>query len=580
MKEVKLISIEIENFKCFEYYKANFNGRNAVIAGRNASGKSSIADAYFWLLTGKNMANETKFAVTPLDKNGHEKRGCITRVKAVFTINGKQVSLTKEQIENTGKKANLSPDDIAPKTSNYYIDDIPVQTERAFKNFINENIGSETTIAYLTNINHFTSMKPDMQRTHLLKLVDIDAAQLEGYEKANELCGMLSHEDKLQGLKRELKRAQEELDIIPRLKEENRRNLPEIFADYEKQLKDFQEEIKKLANDLSDINNLPEIREIQKQIEKVKQDKAKAQAEKETEYKTAIQKIKSLNKARGEVSSELYFLEKEIKGIDAEIERVASETPALICPTCKRPYDNKEEMERVFIENKTETVESLQAKKADLEKQKRPLQIKLDKLEKEIKKAEAGCKGFDFTEYDRAIDELQKNKDEIYIKTHNEITQKIGLYTQKIEQIKGYIKAQEREKELTGKQRSLSETIINLTSDISFLERFIDAKNKALEEKVNGLFKGIQFKLFEKQTNGDYKQICEPTINGIKYSDANTASRINAGLEIIDVFSNRFGVLMPIFVDNTESVNNLYQLNSQMIKLQVTNSDLRIIEEV
>ena len=172
-----------------------------------------------------------------------------------------------------------------------------------------------------------------------------------------------------------------------------------------------------------------------------------------------------------------------------------------------------------------------------------------------------------------AIDELQRIKMRIYIKTHNETTQKIGLYNQKIEQIKGYIKAlQEREKELTGKQRSLSETIVNLTSDISFLERFIDAKNKALEEKVNGLFKGIQFKLFEKQTNGGYKQICEPTINGIKYSDANTAKgRINAGLEIIDVFSNRFGVLMPIFVDTAESVNNRYQLNLQMIKLQVIN---------
>ena len=120
-----------------------------------------------------------------------------------------------------------------------------------------------------------------MQRTHLLKLVDIDAAQLRRLQKKQmSFAACYLTRQAARAKRRELKRAQEELDIIPRLKRRGtRKNLPEIFADYEKQLKDFQEEIKNLRMTYRALQLARDGRK-SAQIEKVKQDKAKAQAEK------------------------------------------------------------------------------------------------------------------------------------------------------------------------------------------------------------------------------------------------------------------------------------------------------------
>ena len=110
-----------------------FNGNNAVISGMNASGKSTIADAYFWLLTGKNMAGDTKFAVTPLDSNGYELRDCVTSVEAVITVNGNPITLRKEQYENISKKDRefLKPESVTNKTKSFYVDSSPISTEYA-----------------------------------------------------------------------------------------------------------------------------------------------------------------------------------------------------------------------------------------------------------------------------------------------------------------------------------------------------------------------------------------------------------------------------------------------------------------
>ena len=55
MKIQKLI---IKNFKGIDDFEINFDGRNAVISGDNAAGKSTIADAICWTLFNKSALNQ------------------------------------------------------------------------------------------------------------------------------------------------------------------------------------------------------------------------------------------------------------------------------------------------------------------------------------------------------------------------------------------------------------------------------------------------------------------------------------------------------------------------------------------
>lgn len=43
----------------------------------------------------------------------------------------------------------------------------------------------------------------------------------------------------------------------------------------------------------------------------------------------------------------------------------------------------------------------------------------------------------------------------------------------------------------------------------------------------------------------------------VEYKSANTASQVNANLEIIDVLSNFYNLKLPVIVDRAESISNI-----------------------
>ena len=88
----------------------------------------------------------------------------------------------------------------------------------------------------------------------------------------------------------------------------------------------------------------------------------------------------------------------------------------------------------------------------------------------------------------------------------------------------------------------------------------------------------IRWKLFETQINGGIQDCCVCLLNGVPYPDANYAKRINAGLFIVDLISRARGISAPIFIDNRESVNQLYETGAQIINLVVTKDKALRIE--
>ncbi|MFC2109847.1 recombinase RecF [Bacteroidota bacterium] len=131
-------------------------------------------------------------------------------------------------------------------------------------------------------------------------------------------------------------------------------------------------------------------------------------------------------------------------------------------------------------------------------------------------------------------------------------------------------KTNERITELESEESQLSQQISDLEKEEFLVEGFIKSKIETLENKINKKFKHVKFKLFETQINGGEIECCETLVDGVPFSDLNTASKINAGLDIINALSQFHKVSAPIFIDNRESINELIESDSQLVNLIVS----------
>lgn len=126
------------------------------------------------------------------------------------------------------------------------------------------------------------------------------------------------------------------------------------------------------------------------------------------------------------------------------------------------------------------------------------------------------------------------------------------------------------EEERTAYQRQLDD----LDEKYDAAAEYNSLSCRALEDRVNAKFHLLRWTMFRTQLDGSQKPYCECSFGGVPFSDLNTAMRMNAGLEIIRVLSEYYGVSVPCVIDNVESVNAPhYPEFAQTIALRVTDDE-------
>ena len=104
-------------------------------------------------------------------------------------------------------------------------------------------------------------------------------------------------------------------------------------------------------------------------------------------------------------------------------------------------------------------------------------------------------------------------------------------------------------------------------------------KNELLVEEINQHFGIVRWKLFDFQKNGEYKEVCIPTVldeeAGIYkvFGDTtNTGREIEAKIDICNSFQKFFDMYVPIFLDGAESINDEYVpvVDTRLILLTVS----------
>ena len=122
-------------------------------------------------------------------------------------------------------------------------------------------------------------------------------------------------------------------------------------------------------------------------------------------------------------------------------------------------------------------------------------------------------------------------------------------------------------------RENLMTTLDQLHQQKDIAIEFNERASSLLEDSVNAHFSFVQWRMFRELLNGTTEPYCECMVQGIPFSDLNSADRINAGLDVINTLSGIYKVSAPIIIDNAESVNDLLETTGQQIRLYVSEDD-------
>lgn len=179
--KLKIRSLHMENFKGIKMLDVTFSGKTKI-SGQNAVGKTTIFDAFTWLLFNKNSAGEEKFNVRPLDKDGNRIDNVEIKVVAVLDVDGKEMELSKIQKQNWVKKRGTDTVTLQGNVNSFEIDGYP-KSEADFKDYVSGLAQSEEMFKMLTNPQYFSSLKWKDQRDILMRLAtdvsDVELAQTD-----------------------------------------------------------------------------------------------------------------------------------------------------------------------------------------------------------------------------------------------------------------------------------------------------------------------------------------------------------------------------------------------------------------
>lgn len=632
----------IENFKGCKKADYTFNEKT-IIYGANATGKTTIADAFWWLLFNKDSLGNEKFNIRPLSSDGTRIDNVEIKVVAVIEIDGEEIELSKVQKQKWVKKRSSATETLQGNENLYEIDGYP-KSEKEYKERV-ANIAEEELFKMLTNPTYFASLPWKKQREILMRFIN-EITDLELALGNPEFVGLVEEIRKAPSLEdiqkkyskalSEWKKKQAELPV--RIDEAERQKVDIDVAELELAKKDILEQISENQAKQDDVSKqLEEYRKLTDGIFEIKfelndiqrkanQENDEKRKELERQKYDSERQLVSIQSAIRNKKKQIEIQENSLKMLQDDLDKAREEWTSLskmefdenslICSMCGQEYpsDKANEIRQEFearkqkeisnVTNKGNAINAnlklqktlIEADKNDLDsllKQEKEIKNKLEDLKSEYEKLPStidvtGTDDYKKLEKDLAEKEkaLQESNDENDIKNRlrmerEQLNYELNEIEKDLAKAELNIKLDERIEELQVEQREVSQKVADQEKMIYLLEQFIRYKMNKISEIINSKFDGICFKLFENQINGGLKECCECTVNGVPYSSLNNGHRIVAGLKIIKALQELYGVSTPIFVDNAEAISdgNMPEMNNQMILLSVSNDKKLRIEK-
>ena len=639
MKET-IKSLTMQNFKGCKEKTYQFDGKNATVSGANASGKTTILDAFWWCLFNKDSLGNEKFSIRPLDEKGNAVHNVEIKVSVLMDLNGREMEFTKTQKEKWVKKRGTDVTELQGNENLYEIDGYP-KSEKDYKTAISE-IVSEEIFKMITSPTYFPSMKWKDQRDILMRFVsdvsDYDLAS--GKSDFAELLEEIQKAPSLDDIKAKYQKAlnewkKKQLEIPVRIDELEKSKVDIDVAELELQRNAISEKIIANNEKMEDVSKTSsEYRTLSNEVMQLKFEESdlvrKLNEQNTSKRKELFDLIDGKEVVLNVNKRDVMRLENEIKSLESNIQMaetkiqqlrdeytsvygVKFDENSLVCSFCGQEYptDKKEQIKADFEKNKADKLQKitddgnetkvkiqslkkdLEEKKSSLEKYKGQMETHINEIEVLKSKLERLPVTIDVSqsqEYKDLKDKIAEkemalskisNTDDIRrsIEDDNrQLNQALLEVERQISKSEQNNDIDERILQLQVEQREIAQKVADQEKMLYLLEEFIRYKMDMISESINSKFDGINFKLFENQINGGLKETCEITVNGVPYGSLNNGHRIVAGLQIIKALQGLYDVSMPVFIDNAESVNdfNLPSMDCQLILLKVSESDLKV----
>ena len=397
MKEIIILRLTLLNFKGIRSLTVDFDEHETNIYGANAAGKTTVFDAFRWVLFGKDCQDRKDFNIKTIGADGKPIERLPHEVTADLVVDGEQITLKKCYVEKWTKKRGSAVETFSGHAVECYYNDVPCSVKE-YEAKVSE-ICDEQVFKLITNPLFFTSQKKDFQRGMLISL----AGNVTNQELVDEnpdfadLVGMLSGKT-IEELKREVaskkRKIKDGIDNIPARIDERKRDMPEAWdwSAVETNIKVHEYEIGQLDAQIADRSKAfsettKRKQEVARQLSEVKSGITAREYkmkdallacynETRRAHETAVQEVASKRNERRVKALALPRLEKELQTLKEKREALIAEWRTVkaeefaepdrnefVCPTCKRPLEADdvdakiEELRTAFNTDKSKRLE-------------------------------------------------------------------------------------------------------------------------------------------------------------------------------------------------------------------------------
>ena len=629
---ILLKSLDLVHFKCFPGLHLDFHEGVNNIYGENAAGKTSVYDALTWLLFNKDSAGNARPDIKPTGAPA----GAMPEVTAILEVDGEPIKLRKVLREKWEKPRGSSIERYAGDTRDYYIDDVPL-AENEYKRRIAELIGEEqfrllTDVWAVTSKMHWKD-----RRTLLAEICGLPEdkqllAAAPQFAELNEKAGRRTVDEYKSVLMKQRKDMNANLNTLPVRVDECSRMVAELesldFAAAHSESDRLQAERERLQGEIVKLSNNTLAAQARNERDELKNQLSELEVENNAHLASQRVPVEdetpaltaALDRAKHEADrltrtiaqetdyiasgeTRLNYYRARWRAIDAE------PFTADRCPTCGQvfPAERLAESRVAFAEHQKQRKDALLE---DSKMVKQGIAAAKDRLlaaetalktaQDEVQKAQITLDSYtppveitpeNLPDYDRRkgailtlIADADKRIDRLTGDTEQERrrleTALSAVTAEKLRHDAVLAKEQtladtrRRIAELQAEQRTAAAEVEQMDRLIAMCEEFTRYRVQAITESVNSRFRLTRWRLFTEQVNGGLADCCEPMDrNGSTFDGTNNAMKINIGMDIIDTLSEFYGVRVPLFVDNAESVTQLQPIGSQVVRLVVSEQD-------
>lgn len=212
-------AMTLSNFKGIKSFALDAQGANVDIYGDNATGKTTLYDAFLWLLFDKDSSNRKTFNVKTLDETGEALHGLEHTVEAILSIDGNPLTLRKTLTEKWTKKRGEAQKVFTGHETNYWINEVPAKAGE-YSKYIDSLI-SEDLFRLITNPMYFSTMLSWQDRRNILMQITgniSDADVISSNAALHDLTAILgerSVDDCRKIIAQQIKKLNEDLAKVP-----------------------------------------------------------------------------------------------------------------------------------------------------------------------------------------------------------------------------------------------------------------------------------------------------------------------------------------------------------------------------